>query len=67
MTTPPTPQMSASFEHELTALLNTHGLDTYCATADYILAAYITGVLEGLRKISLDRRARQIDRQSNTN
>jgi hypothetical protein len=62
MTTTP-PQMSEDFERDLTVLLNAHGLDAYCATTDFILAAYITGVLEGLRTISLDRRARQIDRR----
>jgi hypothetical protein len=63
MTTPPTPQISESFEHALKDLINTHGIDVYCATTDYILAAYITGVLEGLRKISLDRRARWAERE----
>jgi hypothetical protein len=62
-TTPP----GDDFEKKLKELLNTHGVDVYCSTADYILAAYLTGILEGLRKISLDRLARQISRELGTN
>jgi hypothetical protein len=51
--------MGEDFERELKALLAAYGADDYCGVFDYLLAAYLTGTLEGLRKIDQDRQARR--------